>query len=61
MGSFNFGISGRYRSLATMRGRVHVKIRIGPGLVGMGGDSSSEGRGFESWRCILDGYAIDLL
>ena len=27
-----------------------------PGLVVMGGDSRSEGRGFESWRQILDGH-----
>ena len=27
-----------------------------PGLVVMGGDSCSEGRGFESQCCILDGH-----
>ena len=35
-----------------------------PGLVVMGGDSCSEGRGFKSWRHILDGhdiFHIDLL
>ena len=41
-------------------------IRFGgsPGLVVMGGDSCSEGRGFKSWRCIVDGhdiFHIDLL
>ena len=29
-----------------------------PGLVVMGGDSCSEGRGFESWHRILDGHNI---
>ena len=29
-----------------------------PGLVVMGGDSHSKGRGFESWRWILDGHDI---
>ena len=29
-----------------------------PGLVVMGGDSCSEGRGFESWRHIQDGHDI---
>ena len=29
-----------------------------PGLVVMGGDSHSEGRGFESLCCILDGHDI---
>ena len=29
-----------------------------PGLKDMGGDSRSEGRGFESWRRILDGHDI---
>ena len=28
------------------------------GLVVMGGGSRSEGRGFKSWRRILDGYDI---
>ena len=27
-----------------------------PGLVVMGGDSCSKGRGFKSWHCILDGH-----
>ena len=30
-----------------------------PGLVVMGGDSSSEGHGFESQHCILDGHFSD--
>ena len=29
-----------------------------PGQVVMGGDSCSEGRGFESWHRILDGHNI---
>ena len=29
-----------------------------PGLVVMGDDSCSKGRGFESWRQILDGLII---
>ena len=29
-----------------------------PGLVVMGGDLYSKGRGFESWRRILDGHNI---
>ena len=29
-----------------------------PGLVAMGRDSCSEGRGFKSQRCILDGHNI---
>ena len=29
-----------------------------PGLVVMGGDSRSKGRGFESWRWVLDGHDI---
>ena len=29
-----------------------------PGLVVMGEDSRSEGRGFKSWRHILDGHDI---
>ena len=29
-----------------------------PGLVVMGGDSCSIGRGFESWHCILDGHDV---
>ena len=29
-----------------------------PGLVVMRGDSHSKGRGFESWRHILDGHDI---
>ena len=29
-----------------------------PGLVGMGGDSRSEGRGFKSRHRILDGHNI---
>ena len=40
-------------------------IRLATGLVVMGGDSCTEGRGFESRRCILDGHLeifhIDLL
>ena len=33
-----------------------------PGLVvGMGRDSRSEGRGFESWYCILDGHFFTYL
>ena len=28
------------------------------GLVVMGGDSCSKGRGFESWHCILDGHLL---
>ena len=32
-----------------------------PGLVVMGGDSCSEGSGFESQRCILDGHVFTLI
>ena len=40
---------------------VHVKrVPLGgsPGLVVMGGDSCSNGRGFESRHCILEGHNI---
>ena len=33
--------------------------RGSPGLVVMGGDLCSEGRGFKSQRCILDGYNLN--
>ena len=36
----------------------HTKYTFSPGLVVMGGGSRSEGRGFESRRCILDGNDI---
>ena len=32
-----------------------------PGLVVTGGDSHSEGRGFESWCHILDGHFFTLI
>ena len=32
------------------------KEGMSPGLVVMGGDSFSKGRGFESWHRILDGH-----
>ena len=32
--------------------------KIKAGLVARGGDSCSEGRGFESWHSILDGHDI---
>ena len=32
-----------------------------PGLVVIGGDSRFEGRGFESWRHILDGHFFTLI
>ena len=32
-----------------------------PGLVVMGGDSCTEGRGFESQCCILDGHFFTLI
>ena len=31
-------------------------LKQSPGLMVMGRDSRSKGRGFESWHCILDGH-----
>ena len=36
--------------------RSYVNMGGSPGLVVMGGDSRSKGRGFESQRQILDGH-----
>ena len=35
---------------------TQAKIYGSPGLVVMGGDSCSEGCGFESWHYLLDAY-----
>ena len=35
---------------------LYGRVGRSPGLVAMGGDSRSEGRGFESRHCILDGH-----
>ena len=45
-------------SLPPFKKRLHKKFELGgsPGLVVMGGDSWSEGCGFESWHRKLDGY-----
>ena len=43
-------------TIVTMPIEVITMSNGSPGLVGMGGDSCSEGRGFESWHCILDGH-----
>ena len=51
---------GKYQ-LATRLGKEMDHLGWGPGLVVMGGDSYSKGRGFECRHCILDGHHIYLL
>ena len=51
----------RPHSKAILQDNLHNKLRAreyggSPGLVVMGGDSCSKGRGFESRYCILDGH-----
>ena len=41
---------------ADIRRDERNKHRENPGLVVMGGDSCTEGRGFDSQHCILDGH-----
>ena len=48
-----------YRAIiALLKNMSQINVMLGrsPGLVVMGRDSRSEGRGFKSQHCILDGH-----
>ena len=49
---------GTYTATICTYGSKLSSLGGSPGLVVMGGDSRSKGRGFESWRRILDGHEI---
>ena len=36
--------------------KIGAQTTVTPGLIVMGGDSCSEGRGLESQQCLLDGH-----
>ena len=55
MSQFFISVSACVYRISNIQIKSVLHMGGSPGLV-MGGGSCSEGRGFESWHCIIDGH-----